>query len=54
MTTDLTKPQPKTILDLKMRNYTVYMLDDLTQTRIEYLNGVFDEKKRLDELLKVN
>jgi hypothetical protein len=46
MTTDIRKPQPKTTLDLKIQNYTVYTLDDLTGSRIEYLNGVIDDENR--------
>ena len=46
MTTNIKKPQPKTILDLKELNFTLYVLDDFSKNKIEIINLVIEEHRR--------
>ena len=43
MTTDIRKPQPKTLLDLKELNFSLFILDDLGSLKIEFIKGYLDE-----------
>ena len=46
MTTDIKKPQPKTVQELKDKNFTLYVLDDLNTNKIAIINLAIEESRR--------